>query len=115
MKTKASLECDRLRNENDVLGLALTDLSNGSVKWFGHSREYSIGVSRPTSASGGVLIVRSCGVTSAHYFERHAQDTLAQISACLTGENTPYNLDLLRRRQLIEDAQAFVRAEQNKL
>ena len=113
--SKSSLESlnAKLSAENEALTLALSDLCNGSVKWFGHSRTYSVGISRPTGAAGGIAIVRECGMASAHYFETYSRETLAHIAAVITGENTEHNIELARRRAAIESAQAYV-SEQHR-
>ena len=113
-KTRLELETlnDRLSSENEVLTLALSDLCNGSVKWFGSSRTYSIGISRPTGAAGGIAIVRQCGTVSAFYFERYASETLAHIANIITGDNTEHNTELARERAAIEAAQAYVSESQ---
>lgn len=98
----------RLSTENEALTLALHDLCNGNVKWFGHARTYSLGVSRPTGASGGIAIVREAGTTGAYYFETYARETLTHIAACITGANTEHNAELARRRSAIEAAKAYV-------
>lgn len=112
--TRAALEQlnDRLSTENEALTLALSDLCKDAVKWFGNSRTYSLGVSRPTGAAGGVAIVRECGMASAYYFETYARDTLAHIASVITGTNSDYNQELLRRRATIEAAQAYVSEQQ---
>ncbi|NDF15811.1 hypothetical protein EB061_10900 [bacterium] len=98
----------KLATQNDVLTLALNDVCNGAVKWFGNSRTYSIGVSRPTGAAGGIAIVRECGMTAAHYFEGYARDTLAHVAALVTGADTEHNRELLRKRAAVESALAYV-------
>lgn len=102
----------RLSAENDVLTLALSDLCNGAVKWFGNSRTYSIGLSRPTGAAGGIAIVRQSGTTSAHYWEDYSRETLARIADLVTGADTEHNRELLRERATIETAQAYVSESQ---
>ena len=98
----------RHQTEATVASLALNDLANGSVKWFGNSREYSLGICRPSCASGGIVIVRHCGTTASYYWESFARDALAHIAACITGHETEANRELLRRRAAIESAQAYV-------
>lgn len=98
----------KLSTENEALTLALHDLCNGAVKWFGNARTYSIGISRPNGAAGGICIVREAGTTSAYYFERYARETLEHVSGLLTGSDTEHNAELLRRRSAIEAAQAYV-------
>ncbi len=100
--TKAQLviENDALRTDNSALNCALNDLANGAVKWFGHSREWSLGISRPHSACGGIAIVRYSGMTAAYYFESYSRAELNHISLCITGERTQANDELLRRRGL---------------
>lgn len=99
---------DKLASENEVLTLALNDLANGAVKWFGNSRTYSIGISRPTGAAGGIAIVRQSGMTYAHYFERYSRETLAHIALIVTGTDSEHNRELMRERSAIEAAQAYV-------
>lgn len=110
MKTpgKSALRIAELQKENSVLACALSDLANLGAKWFGNSREFSLGVTRPQSACGGIAIVRRSGTVSAYYFEEFARSELAHIAAVITGENTDHNRELLRRRSAIEDAQAYV-------
>lgn len=98
----------KLATENEALTLALGDVCNGSVKWFGNSRTYSIGISRPTGAAGGIATVREGGMTYAFYFERYARETLAHVAALVTGTDTEHNRELMRRRSAIEAAQAYV-------
>lgn len=110
-KAFLAAECVRLGNENTVQALALSDLCNGAVKWFGSSPAYSLGISRPTGAAGGIVICRVNGGAGAFYWAEFAPRELAHISACLTGADTEYNRDLLRRRTALEAAGAYV-AEQ---
>lgn len=114
MKTKAELALENavLSKENGVMFLALTDLSNLGAKWFGHSREFSIGISRPDSACGGIAVVKQNGSVSAHYFEEFAHNELNRISAIITGQDNEYNRALLCRRASIEAAQAYVSQKQ---
>ncbi len=108
--TRASLDAlnAKLATENEALTLALGDVCNGNVKWFGHARTYSIGISRPNGAAGGIAIVREAGMTYAFYFEKYARETLAHIACLVTGANTEHNAELMRRRAAIEAAQAYV-------
>lgn len=103
----------KLASENEVLTLALGDAVNGNVKWLGNSRTYSIGISRPTDAAGGIAIVREAGMTSAFYFEKYARETLAHIACLVTGTDTEHNTELMRRRSAIEAAQAYVNEMQS--
>lgn len=114
MKTpsKHTLALCAAQNETQLYQLALSDLCNGKVKWFGHSRTFSLGISRASGAAGGIAIERCEGVTSAYYFESYAARQLAHVSACLTGEDMEHNRELLRRRSIIEEAQAYVSASQ---
>jgi hypothetical protein len=98
----------RLATENEAMTLAISDLCNGAVKWFGHSREFEIGISRPAGAAGGIAIVRQCGCASAHYFETYARETLKHIAMVMTSGNDEHTLILLRQRAAIEAAQAYV-------
>ena len=108
--TKSSLRIAGLERSNDVLSLALSDLANGHVKWFTRYN-YAIGISRPNGASGGIAIEKIVGgMVSGYYWETFAAESLAHIAADITGENSPYNAELLRRRSCIEEAQAFVAA-----
>jgi hypothetical protein len=113
MKTlsKAAQQCAELDKQNTVLLLALNDQVNGKTKWFtvfGHK----LGVSRPDSACGGVVIAQSVGgVAMAHYWETYKRETLAHIAAVITGEASEHTRDLMRRRSLIETVSAYV-AEQ---
>lgn len=102
----------KLSTENEALTLALNDLANGAVKWFGNSRTYSLGISRPTGAAGGIAIVREAGMTYTHYFERYAQETLERVAILVTGSDTEHNREYLRRRAAIEAAQAYVSESQ---
>jgi len=112
MKTPRSvLESQNKRQgeEIDCLSIALHDTLCGVVKWFGSSRTYSIGITRPCAASGGFAIVRSGGAESrAVYWEKFARNEAETIAACITGEDTEYNRELLRRRSVLEAAQAYV-------
>lgn len=91
-----------------LLGLALTDVVNGAVAWFGNSRQFSIGISRATSASGGICIVRENGSADAFYFESYAREALAHIASVITGHDSEHNRALMQRRAAIENAAAFV-------
>jgi hypothetical protein len=97
-----------LSREVDVLSLALSDLSNGAVKWFGNSIYFSLGISRPRSACGGIVLIKGQGLCTAFYWDMWHGEALAQISACITGEDSEHNRDLLRRRSAIESAAAYV-------
>lgn len=97
-----------LGTENTVLTLALNDICNGAVKWFGNSRTFSLGITRPAGAAGGIAVVRENGTTSAHYFERYASEILLHVSYVITGENTEHNRELARKRSTVEAAQAYV-------
>ena len=102
----------KLATDNEALTLALNDLCNGAVKWFGNSRTYSMGISRANGAAGGIAIIREAGMTYAYYFERYASDALANISNLITGTDSEYNAELLRRRVVIESAQAYISEQQ---
>ena len=102
----------KLASENEAMTLAMSDLCNGAVKWFGHTREFEIGISRPAGAAGGIAIVRQCGCASAHYFENYARETMAHLACLITGSDTEHNLVLLRQRSAIEAAQAYVSTAQ---
>ena len=111
MKTsKATLisENKRLDYENNVMALALSDLCNGAVKWFGNSPSFNIGITRPTGAAGGIVIHRNGGMASAHYWEDFSRTELAHIAAVITGEDTEHNHEFLCRRSTIETAQAYI-------
>ena len=97
----------RLSSENEVLALALADLSHGVVKWFSHG-QYAIGISRPTGAAGGICIVKEGGMTSAHYFEQHSAAMLQHIALCVTGHDNEFNRQLCCKRAAIESAQAYI-------
>lgn len=97
-----------MRTETTVLSCALNDILNGDVKWFSHSHTFSIGVTRPTSACGGIAVVRQTGTSGAYYFEEYARRELEHIAACITGENTEHNRELAQRRSAIESAKAYV-------
>lgn len=114
--TRAQLDSlnAKLATENEALTLALGDLCNGNVKWFGNSRTYSIGISRPTGAAGGIAIVRQSGMTYAHYFENYARETLAHIACIITGTDSEHNRELLKERAAIEAAQSYVTGEQQR-
>lgn len=103
---------EKLASENEVLTLALNDVCNGAVKWFGNSRTYSIGISRPCGAAGGIAIVREAGMTYAFYFERYAREMLERVALLVTGSDTEHNRELMRRRSAIEAAQAYVSESQ---
>lgn len=100
------------QKENSVLACALADSLNFGVKWFGNSRTFSIGITRPQSACGGIAIIRNNGTVSAYYFEEYASRELAHIACVITGENTEHNRELLCRRAAIESAKAFVSEQQ---
>lgn len=100
-----------LEQENTVQMLALTDLANGGVTWFGRS-PYRIGISRPTGAAGGILICNAGGTCSAHYAETFLRETLAHIAVVITGADTEANSELLRRRAALSDAQRFIHSQQ---
>lgn len=110
MKTKNELLASnaRLETENMVLVCALNDILNGDVKWFGHSRAFSIGITRPSGAYGGIAVVRQCGNARASCFESYARSEIEHIGYCITGENTDHNRELLQRRAAIEAAQSYV-------
>lgn len=99
------------QSESTVLACALNDVLRGDVKWFGRG-EYSLGVTRPASACGGIAVVRQCGIVSAYYFEEYSQRELNHIALIVTGEDAEHNRELLRRRAAIEDAKAYIRAAQ---
>jgi len=110
MKTanKKDIKISNMERENNVLALALSDLANGNVKWF-QRFNYAIGISRPNGASGGIAIEKVIGgIVSAYYWEDFCKDSLSHIASVITGENTPFNAELIRRRSCIEDAQAYV-------
>ncbi len=104
-----------LAREVDVYSLALSDLANGAVKWFGHSRDFSLGITRPRGAHGGIALTRSNGICAAFYWEHWNQQAMQQISECLTGADTEHNRELLRRRSVIEAAAAYIRECQHVL
>lgn len=102
----------RIEREVEPLTLALCDAVNGTVTWFGRG-EYKLGISRATGAHGGIVIERVGNSAAAHYWEQWSRDAHAHLTACLTGENTEHNRELLRRRDLIEAANQFVRSSQS--
>jgi hypothetical protein len=100
----------QLEKENTPLLLALADLVRGETVWFGRG-EYRIGISRPHSACGGIVIEQMSGSTcGAYYFSEWAPRALEHISYVITGENNEANAELLRRRKAIEQAQAHISA-----
>lgn len=112
MKTTKSSLVERnatLETENTALACALADTIRGDVKWFKASRFVSYGITRPSSACGGIVIVNNGGTVSAHYLEAFGREALAHISLMITGENTDHNRELLARREAIESALAYAR------
>lgn len=115
MKTKQQLteENKALDLQNTVLSLALADLVNGTEsKSFG-GRKFRLTITRPTSACGGVVIVSAETFVGAYYFDTYARDCLAHIAAVITGEDNDHNRELIRRREIVETAQAWLRTRQS--
>lgn len=114
MKTKAQLKIEntQLAKDNNILFLALADVVNTGGKTFGNSRRFSILITRPQSACGGIAIVRRNGMVSAHYFEDFAREELARIALLITGHNDEFNRELLCIRSAIEDAKSYTREQQ---
>lgn len=110
--TKSAQRIAQLERENTVLAIALADLANVGAKWFGCSREFCVGITRPTGGCGGIAIVRRNGTVSAFYFEEFYRSEMEHIACCITGENTGSNRELLRRRAVLEDAKAYVGEQQ---
>lgn len=116
MKTsKAALESlnAKLAHENEALALALSDICADRVKWFGRAPAYSLGISRPAGAAGGIVIVRQNGMTYAHYWERYYAESMSIIASLVTGSDTEHNRELLNRRAVLEAAKAHVTREQH--
>lgn len=113
--TKAELlaRSQRLERENEPLALALHDLVAGQVHWFGRS-PYRLGISRPTGGAGGIVIASAFGSTSAHYWETWSAEQLATLAHLITGQDNEDNRERLRRRSVIEEAQAWIREEQRR-
>ena len=114
MKTtlaKADLlkQLDDARHARDVHELALSDVVADRVTWFGRG-ETRIGISRPTGAMGGLVIVRRNGMAYAAPWEQWSVDEARRIDQCITGADTDYNRELLRQREQLESARAFVAA-----
>ena len=103
---------NRLERENEPLSLALHDLVSDRTVWFGRN-PFRVGISRPAGGAGGIVIVSSDGMTSAHYWETFHREEMARIQTLVTGTNTEENRALLRRREVLEQAQAHVRREQH--
>lgn len=110
MKTKATkldllANVAKMRHENSVLYLALADAVNGAESKTFKGGRYSLTVSRPTSACGGVVTVKAEGsFVGAHYFEDYARSESEHIGRLVTGENNDYNRELLSRRDAISEA-----------
>jgi hypothetical protein len=113
-KSKSAIRIAELEKENTVLSCALNDMLNLGAKWFGSARSFSVGVTRPQSACGGIAIIRCNGTARAHYFEEWARAELAHIQLVITGADTEHNRELLRRRSAIEAAQAYIREQQSQ-
>lgn len=111
-KQDLELRCARLERENEPLTLALNDLCNDRTVWFGRG-DFRLGISRPAGAAGGIVIVKTEGSTSAHYWETYSRAERAHLSAIATGHNDETQRDILRRRDVIEQANAYVRREQH--
>lgn len=111
--TKQDLQdrCARMEREREPLELALSDCVNGNVTWFGRS-PFRLGICRPNGAAGGIVIVNTHGMVSADYWEQFARNQMEHIAACITGENTEANRELMARRSTIETAAKFVREMQ---
>lgn len=110
-KQDLELRCARLERTIGPLELALHDVVSGNVTWFGRGN-CRIGISRPAGAHGGIIIWQFAGCIAADYWEQWSRNQLERIAACITGENTEANEELMRRRGLIELAQKFVRSQQ---
>lgn len=104
--------CARMERENEPLSLALSDMVNNRVVWFGRA-PFRLGISRAAGAHGGIVIVNHDGMISADYWEQFSRNQLEHIGACITGENTEHNRELAKRRDTIEQALAHVRREQH--
>lgn len=102
----------QLDYENTIQMLALSDMADGAVTWFGR-KPYRIGISRPAGAAGGIAIEHVNGVASAHYAEKFLPEALAHIAHVITGENSDANNELLRRRAILSDAQRFIHSQQH--
>ena len=77
----------RLQLENSALFLALSDLSNGAVKWVHKGRAIQLGLCRPTSASGGIVIHKvNDHVLGAYYFESWAADVIRSAEIIQSAE-----------------------------
>ena len=114
MKTlsKSALRIAELEKQNAVMNLALSDLTSGCFKWF-QGFNYALGVSRATSACGGLVLVKVVGApTYAAYFEEFAQAESAHIAAVITGHDTECNRSLAVRRAVLEEARAWVSQQQ---
>lgn len=114
-KSAQAQRCIDLARSVDVLSSALSDVVNLGAKWFGHSRSFGIGVTRPKSASGGIAIIRQGGMVSAYYFEEYVRAELEHIASVLTHGDTEYNRELLCRREAIQAARYYVTEQQKSL
>lgn len=111
-KQDLELRCARLERTIGPLELALHDVVSGNVTWFGRG-DCRIGISRPAGAHGGIVVWQFAGCIAADYWESWSRNQSEHIAACITGENTEANAELMRRRHLIELAGAYVRREQH--
>jgi len=122
MKTRYQFEDRKTAEEayrkatNDTLlsNMAITDLLYGHVEWFSGG-DYRIGVCRPTSASGGSVIVTYCPdgqnpSSSVHFLDDWCESIRQQrISACFGNDS-----ELVGLYDLAVKAKAYARACQQR-
>lgn len=112
-------KADLIQRNRDIerriepLELALADLARDRVTWFGRG-DYRLGISRPNGAAGGIVIVRA-EIVTADYWETWSQRMLAHIAAVIGGQDSDYNRELQRIRDVIESAARFVRESQRTI
>lgn len=112
-KLKLLARVRELSDTGSLLHLALNDALNGEITWFRRGR-HSIGISRPTSASGGLAIHRYFpdGAhqphASVYYAEGWFNDVLRVSST------VPYDADTINFRNAVIEAKYFLQDEQAK-
>lgn len=112
MKTQREklAQFDGLEKAYDVLTCALSDFVKGKVERIGKAEGLTLYITRPSSASGGIVILNHGGTVCAYYFEEALRDQMRRFDLCLTSENNELNRALLAHRELWEKARAYVNA-----
>lgn len=106
-------EFDGLEKSHTVLLCALADFVKGKAHKIGTTKDqFSLYITRPAGACGGIAIVNDGGTVFAQYFEEFYREQMERFSLCLTGEDNDFNRGLMLRRERWREARKFIQNTQ---